>query len=170
MGRLLVAPPDQTYTQEQLDSAIKHAVHANEYQGSIERRLQNLENMVKEANNLKHDIIDLIHNVEFAQRDRTQMLLETINLHANKPGHNLGVARLDELEDNLSRFGFEGVGDEDASMLPSVLSQAAEGEKRLKNVERKSNLVAMNSNRIIAITAIAAMIIGTIGLIHQLWH
>jgi hypothetical protein len=161
---------DQTYTKEQLDAAVKLAVAQADYQGTIERRLANLENMTKKANNLKTDIIDLIHKVDDSQRARIQMILDTVSNHASLPGHPLGVARLDELEDNLTRFGFEAVGDEDALQLPEVLAAAADTKKRLAKVERKSVLVAMNSNRVLAATAAMGFIIGTISLIHQLWR
>lgn len=160
----------KTYSQEELNSAIKDAVASANYQGTIESRLANLEKMTKEANNLKSEIIDLIHEVDNAQRVRIQQLLDTLERHTMKPGHPQAIERLDDLEDGLAKFGYQGIGDDDAAMLKSVLVGAAEGERRLNKVERKSTLIAMNSNRVIATTAAIGVILSIVALVHQLWH
>lgn len=152
---------DQLYTRDQLDSAVKTAVSQVEYQGSIERRLANLEDMTRKANNLKSDIIDLIHKVDDGQRARIQMVLDTVSNHASLPGHPLGIDRLDELEVNLARFGFEGIGDDDAVMLAPVLDRAAELHRRKRDLEPKAWQAGITTGRLVAATSLIGAMVST---------
>jgi hypothetical protein len=117
---------EKTYTQEALDAAVAHAIADVNYKAEVAKRLDNLETLTKQANGLKRDIIDLINRVDAGHNAKLDRIQATIESHIEEPGHPSGLQRLEDIEEQVGRFGMASIGDDDAMLLRRVLRRAAQ--------------------------------------------